>query len=509
MGETLTASTSGIQDADGRTGAVFSYQWLADGAVIAGANRSTFTLISDDEGRTIRVRVTFTDDEGHEESLTSDPTAAAAPPPNTPAAGAPTITGTAQVGETLTAVTSGIEDADGLDHAAFAYQWLAGDAEINGATASAYILAEDDAGKAVKVRVNFTDDAGNEESLTSAATGAVATPPNTPATGAPTISGTTQVGETLTAGTSNISDGDGLDDAAFAYQWLADDAEINGATASAYTLAGDDEGKAVKVRVSFTDDAGNPEALTSQATAAVAEAAPTGPPPAPQNLTAVVNGDGQIVLSWEAPGDDSITGYQVLRPEAHRGGGHPAGVCGGHAERRHHLHGHERHPGSAACLPGEGDQRRRAQQAVQLCQRDPVGLERDGRGQRKHPQYMRRARCSPSLKGKGAPQGPPFPPSWGRPPQGSHSPPGAGHPGAGREQAPRGEAQPGRGGEGAGPAGHGPEPIAPPGRAIPGVSDFEPEPTAARADGRTTATPGIWSQPSGNPGVTSMGTGTA
>ena len=211
------ASTSGIADADGRTGAVFSYQWLADGAVIAGANSSTFTLISDDEGRTIRVRVTFTDDEGHEESLTSDPTAAAAPPPNTPATGAPTITGAAQVGETLTASTTGISDDDGLDDVTFAYQWLAGDAEINGATANTYILAEDDEGKAVKVRVNFNDDAGNEESLTSAAT------------------------------------------------------------------------------------------------AAVAEAEPTGPPPAPQNLTAVVNGDGQIVLSWEAPGDDSITGYQVLR----------------------------------------------------------------------------------------------------------------------------------------------------------------------------------------------------
>ena len=60
------------------------------------------------------------------------------------------------------------------------------------------------------------------------------------------------MGETLTAGTSNISDGDGLDDAAFAYQWLADDAEINGATASAYTLAGDDAGKTIRVQVSFT-----------------------------------------------------------------------------------------------------------------------------------------------------------------------------------------------------------------------------------------------------------------
>ena len=156
VGETLTASTSGIQDGDGRTGAVFSYQWLADGAVIAGANSSTYTLTSDDEGRTIRVRVTFTDDEGHEESLTSDPTAAAAPAPNTPATGAPTISGTTQVGETLTAGTSNISDGDGLDDAAFAYQWLADDTEINGATASAYTLAGDDEGKAVKVRVSFT-----------------------------------------------------------------------------------------------------------------------------------------------------------------------------------------------------------------------------------------------------------------------------------------------------------------------------------------------------------------
>ena len=139
------------------------------------------------------------------------------------------------------------------------------------------------------------------------------TPANSPATGAPTITGAAQVGETLTASTTGISDGDGLDDAAFAYQWLADDAEINGATASAYILAEDDAGKAVKVRVNFTDDAGNEESLTSAATGAVAEAAPTGPPPAPQNLTAVVNGDGQIVLNWEAPGDDSITGYQILR----------------------------------------------------------------------------------------------------------------------------------------------------------------------------------------------------
>ena len=36
------------------------------------------------------------------------------------------------------------------------------------------------------------------------------------------------------------------------------------------------------------------------------------PPSKPTNLTGVVNGDGSITLSWEAP-DGSVTGYQILR----------------------------------------------------------------------------------------------------------------------------------------------------------------------------------------------------
>ena len=49
------------------------------------------------------------------------------------------------------------------------------------------------------------------------------------------------------------------------------------------------------------------------AIAAVAAAEPTEPPPKPTNLTARVNGDDSITLSWEAPDDDSVTGYRILR----------------------------------------------------------------------------------------------------------------------------------------------------------------------------------------------------
>ena len=270
VGETLTAETISIADADGLDNAVFSYQWLADDADISGATGKTYALTEADEGKTVKVQVSFTDDAGNEETLTSAATDAVASLPNSPATGAPTITGVVQVGETLTAETTGIADADGLDNAVFSYQWLADDADISGATGKTYALTEADEGKTVKVQVSFTDDAGNEETLTSAATDAVASLPNSPATGVPTITGVVQVGETLTAETISIADADGLDNAVFSYQWLADDADISGATGKTYALTEADEGKTVKVQVSFTDDAGNEETLTSAATDAVA-----------------------------------------------------------------------------------------------------------------------------------------------------------------------------------------------------------------------------------------------
>ena len=151
---------------------------------------------------------------------------------------------------------------------------------------------------------------------------AQAEPANEPATGAPTITGSTVVGQTLTAGISGIADTDGIADTAFTYQWLRLDglseSNISGATSSSYTLTDADEGKAIRVRVSFTDDAGSDETVTSAATATV-EPEPVEPPAAPQNLTAASNNDGTITLTWNAPDDDSVTGYQILRRRPQEG----------------------------------------------------------------------------------------------------------------------------------------------------------------------------------------------
>ena len=96
------------------------------------------------------------------------------PAENTPATGLPAISGTPQVEQTLTADTTDINDADGLSNVSYEYQWLAGGTDIDGATGSSYVLVEGDVGKTIKVKVSFTDDADNDETLTSEATVAVA-----------------------------------------------------------------------------------------------------------------------------------------------------------------------------------------------------------------------------------------------------------------------------------------------------------------------------------------------
>ena len=215
VGETLTADTADVEDGNGLDRVQFRFQWVShDGSAdtdIANATDSTYTVVADEAGKTIKVRVAFTDRGGYAESLTSAATATVAAAPNSPATGAPAATGTAEVGETLTADTSGIADTNGLTNVSYNYQWVANDGnvdtDITDAMDSTYTLVSANEGKTIKVRVSFTDDDGNIESLTSEATEAVsfAVQPqlaSNPATGTPTITGTAQAGETLTVDTS-------------------------------------------------------------------------------------------------------------------------------------------------------------------------------------------------------------------------------------------------------------------------------------------------------------------
>ena len=121
---------------------------------------------------------------------------------------------------------------------------------------------------------------------------------NNPATGAPSFHGILQTGETLTADTSSISDADGPASPGYTYQWievrLSDSTEkdIKGATGSTYELVSQDVDRGIKLRLSFTDDAGNTEILNSATSADVVATGATRRLLWRGTMTVGVTGDG-------------------------------------------------------------------------------------------------------------------------------------------------------------------------------------------------------------------------
>ncbi len=98
-------------------------------------------------------------------------------------------------------------------------------------------------------------------------------------TGSVRISGTVTEGAVLTADISALRDADGLpaDAAGYSYQWQRGDGsggfdDIAGATGQTYTLGDADVDQTVRVEVSYTDDNGTDESVTSDVTAAVENA---------------------------------------------------------------------------------------------------------------------------------------------------------------------------------------------------------------------------------------------
>ena len=272
VGQKLTASTGSW------SGGVssYAYQWLScDGSgnncsSLAGAVSSSYTPVSGDLGNTLRVSVTASN-KGGSSVATSNPTAAVAAPPAPPANTAlPAISGSAVAGQTLTASTGSWSSAP----TSYAYQWRRCDsagascANLSGATASSYAVANGDVGFTLRVAVTATNAGGsttaasNQTALVAAAP--VATPPAN--TALPTISGNAVVGQTLTASTGTWS----WAPTTYAYQWRRCDsagancAALSGATAASYVLLSADAGSTLRVVVTATNTGGSTSATSAQ-----------------------------------------------------------------------------------------------------------------------------------------------------------------------------------------------------------------------------------------------------
>jgi hypothetical protein len=178
VGQTLTASTGTWTTIAPPLG--YAYQWqqcdAAGGscADIPGAVQQTYVLQESDGGHTIRVVVTAEDQAHKTRAATSNPTGAiGSGPVNT---SLPTITGTASVGQLLTAAVGSWENQTTLT---FTYRWRRCNAQgqacqdIPGATQQTYQLTSSDIGSRIVVVVTARDAANATHDASSAATPAV------------------------------------------------------------------------------------------------------------------------------------------------------------------------------------------------------------------------------------------------------------------------------------------------------------------------------------------------
>jgi fibronectin type 3 domain-containing protein len=320
-GQTLTANPG---QWSGSTPINFTYQWRScdqngNGCSnITGATSPTYTLTQGDIGTTVRVVVTGMNTWGSA-FATSNPTAVVAdpgpiPPSNT---SPPTISGTPQMGQALTADPG---QWSGTQPISFAYQWESCDqngdncSDILGATQQTYTLTILDVGNTVRMEVTATNTAGSS-TASSDHTAVISEPAPIPPsnTSPPTISGNAVVGQTLTGDNGTWS---GTQPINYADQWRRCDqsgancGDINGATAQTYALVAADLGKTIRFQVTASNGAGSSTA-TSNRTAIVVDSAP---PSAPTNLSATAIGPNRVDLSWTASNDNvGVAGYTIYR----------------------------------------------------------------------------------------------------------------------------------------------------------------------------------------------------
>ena len=317
-----------------------------DEADIAGENSSTYTLVDADLGTTLKVRVTFADDLGHTETLTSAATAtvgavATGPPTvtdvavtSTPASGttyyladevieftvtfsAPvTVTATPKFAFRLGAATRQAAYASGSDSAAlvFARTVQAGEVDRNGISWNAIALALDggtitQTGATTAARLTHAEQANLEGHRVDAAPPMQVSasvqglalvlvydepldPASMPATGAYTVTAT--VGATTTTPAVSEVSIYGI--------WVTLTLDAAPAAGATVTLA-----YAPPASNPVQDEAGN------DAPAFSGQSVRLGPPPPPDLEqvmgVGVVPGNAQLVVTWTAV--DNATGYTV------------------------------------------------------------------------------------------------------------------------------------------------------------------------------------------------------
>jgi hypothetical protein len=242
-GEELS-STTGTWTGTGTI--TYAYQWLRNGAEIAGATASTYTPVAADDNTFIRCRVTATDDEGSRSAFSNTLGPVLGAPLNLTT---PVLSGTETVGEELS-VTNGTWQ--GQATITFAYQWRRDGSNISGATSSTYTLVAADYDAVIDCVVTATNSL-DSASADSNDTGAIAGLAPTNDT-APSIAGDDSLGDTLTRTAGSWS---GTPTPSVSGQWRRNGVAISGETGATYTIVAADSGADIDYLETATNAVGS------------------------------------------------------------------------------------------------------------------------------------------------------------------------------------------------------------------------------------------------------------
>ena len=329
QGQALSASPGSWS---GTTPISFTYQWQrcdaagANCVAIAGQTSTSYTAQAADVGSRLVVLVTASNSAGSANASSAASAIVQAPSAQAPAnTSLPTISGTAQQGQALSASPG---SWSGTTPISFTYQWQRCDAAgancvaIAGQTSTSYTAQAADVGSRLVVLVTASNSAGSANASSAASAIVQAPSAQAPAnTSLPTISGTAQQGQALSASPGSWS---GTTPISFTYQWQRCDAAgancvaIAGQTSTSYTAQAADVGSRLVVLVTASNSAGSANA--SSAASAIVQA-PSAQAPANTSLPTISGTaqQGQALSaspgSWSGTTPISFT-YQWQRCDA-------------------------------------------------------------------------------------------------------------------------------------------------------------------------------------------------
>ncbi len=268
VGETLTCPQGEWSGAPRPT---YAYAWQRNGAAIAGATGSAYTIVSADRGTALTCVVTATNNEGKgtAESI------ALHVPGNPPEGETPTIEveggGELTVGAALRCLKN---SWTGAPAPTFSYQWLLDGVVDPGETADTFTVGPSDRGLLISCSVTGSSSEGSS-TATSRSLHVPGIRPQQVV--APQISGSAALGATLTC---NRGIWKGAPPPTFSYQWTRDGVAIPSATASTYIVEAADQGHLLSCNVVATNNEGRVEAESSNGVAI------------PMRLSTIVGGGG-------------------------------------------------------------------------------------------------------------------------------------------------------------------------------------------------------------------------